>query len=330
MENVICKKCESENVYYSKKKKKYCCEDCGAEFEISKILVPQKIFISYGHDKNREFVEEIKTKLLQRGHYPWIDSSKIKPGEEWRSKIMEGIGESNEFLAFISEYSTRDPGVCLDEIAIALGIRECVIQSILVEKEVYPPNSISYNQWLDFSDWKEIKKKGEFIWNNWLNKKMEELFNVIENPENHYRANEVEKIKKKLDPIIPDIKISLLLKGNIVQRKWLLDYIMEWIYKKDRIFILIGNPGAGKSVVSALLSNYIRNVVAVYFIDWKNEDTQSIEKFICSIAFQLACNIKDYRKKLIYILNNNMHNNSTICFSLSPSIISFKGLINIV
>ena len=54
-------------------------------------------------------------------------------------------------LSFLSKHSTRDLGVCLDEIAIAIGVKGGNIQTILVESEteVKPPASISHIQWLD-------------------------------------------------------------------------------------------------------------------------------------------------------------------------------------
>jgi hypothetical protein len=33
------------------------------------------------------------------------------------------ITESHKFVSFLAKYSTRDPGVCLDEVAIAIGYR---------------------------------------------------------------------------------------------------------------------------------------------------------------------------------------------------------------
>ncbi len=65
--------------------------------------------------------------------------------------------DSNKVLSFLSKYSTRDPGVCLDEIAIAIGVKGGNIQTILVEGEVdvKPPASINHIQWLDMHDWQE-------------------------------------------------------------------------------------------------------------------------------------------------------------------------------
>ena len=301
-EEMKCPNCFSENVFFSKKFNIFCCEDCGMKFEHKHKIISQRVFISYGHDKNREIVNIIKNKLKERGHNPWIDSAEIAPGNDWRRKIESGICESDKFLAFISKYSVRKPGVCLDEIAIALGIRQCHIQSIILEKDISAPNSISSIQWLDFSEWENKKSLGGLVWDKWLESKLNCLFEIIENPENIKKSGELIEIKKNLKPILPDEKIRFLLENKLVQRKWLLEKLSSLMENDIRVLCLIGGPGTGKSIYCALLSNYLNNVAATYFIDWQNKDSQKTENFVISIAFQMSCNLADYRYELLRIL----------------------------
>ena len=65
--------------------------------------------------------------------------------DDWRRKIADGILDSHRVLSLLSKYSTRDPGVCLDEIAIAISTKGGNIQTILVEgeNEVKTPPTIS-------------------------------------------------------------------------------------------------------------------------------------------------------------------------------------------
>ena len=137
--------------------KSFVCEDCERELGQEKPVIPMRIFLSYGHDANEELVRRIYADLKKRGHDVWFDKIEIKFGDEWRRAITDGILRSNRVLSFLSKYSTRDPGVCLDEIAIAIGVKGGNIQTILVEseREVKPPPSISHIQWLDMHDWKE-------------------------------------------------------------------------------------------------------------------------------------------------------------------------------
>lgn len=110
-----------------------------------------RIFLSYGHDNNEELVRRIKADLEQRGHDVWFDKSETKFSGEWRRSITDGNVDSQRVLSFLSKHSTRDPGICLDEIAIAFGAKGRNIQTFLVESEqgVKPPPSISHIQWLD-------------------------------------------------------------------------------------------------------------------------------------------------------------------------------------
>src|SRR3989304_2136588 len=144
-----CPQCVSENVVFSKKRGVNICEDCGSEFTAEKPVAPLRIFLSYGHDSNEELVRQIKTDLEKRGHDVWFDKNEIKFGDDWRREITDGIVGSHRVLSFLSKHSTRDPGVCRDETAIAIGVKGGNIQTILVEseQEVKPPPSISHIKW---------------------------------------------------------------------------------------------------------------------------------------------------------------------------------------
>ncbi|MDQ0290588.1 toll/interleukin-1 receptor domain-containing protein [Oligosphaera ethanolica] len=138
--------------------------------EATKTSFPMRIFLSYGHDDNEELVRLILADLEARGHDVWFDKTPekekgIQAGDDWRRAILDGIDRSNQVLSFLSKRSTRDPGVCLDEIAIAIGVKGGNIQTVLVESEleVKPPASISHIQWLDMHDWKERKKRGSSV-----------------------------------------------------------------------------------------------------------------------------------------------------------------------
>lgn len=87
----------------------------------------------------------IKQDLEKLGYSVWIDKSNIKAGEEWRAKITLGIIEAQGVILFLSKHSVRDPGVCLDEIRIALTENHGNIRTVLLEpeKEVSPPGKQS-------------------------------------------------------------------------------------------------------------------------------------------------------------------------------------------
>jgi len=310
-ENKICPNCLSKNILYSKKRDLYICEECNNEFKDEKSAPSHlRIFLSYGHDQNEELVQIIKSDLEKRGHDVWFDKSGIKehgiiPGEDWRRSITDGIVSSNRVVSFLSRYSTRDPGVCLDEISIAIGVKGGNIQTILVEseKEVQAPPSISHIQWLDMHDWKEKKAEGTEIWGKWYNEKFIEILEVIESDESRRFAGEIENLAGYLKPISSDSRISQLLRKGFVGRKWVLDSIEQWRTRSDRssrLFWILGNPGVGKSAILAHLSHFGKDkVIAAQFCEYDKPDHRNASRVICNLAFQMATHLPDYRKLLL-------------------------------
>lgn len=268
-------------------------------------LAPLRIFLSYGHDGNEDLVRQIKAELEKRGHDVWIDKSKIKGGDDWRRSITEGIVESQKFVAFLSKHSTRSPGVCLDEIAIALGTKGGNILTILVEneQEVRPPPSVGHVQWLDMHDWKERRSAGEEAWKKWYPEKIAEIVAVVESDENKRFAGEIEELATLLKPIKPDARINELLSKPFVGREWMLSAVEEWRCTRggeSRLFWIVGDPGVGKSAFAAHFTHYGRDrVIAVHFCEWNKRDRRDARQVVRNLAFQLAARLPDYRKLLL-------------------------------
>ena len=99
--------------------------------------------------------KRLKEDLEARGHTVWFDEEEIKTGDDWRNKITRGILDSDAVVAFLSKHSVRDPGLCLNEIAIAMAekVDEAIVR-VLVEPErtVNAPVSITLIQWLTMDE----------------------------------------------------------------------------------------------------------------------------------------------------------------------------------
>jgi hypothetical protein len=278
--------------------------DCGLSFteQESKKL---RIFLSYGHDHNEELVRMIKTDLEKRGHDVWFDKNEIKFGDEWRRSITDGILGSNRVLSFLSKHSTRDPGVCRDEIAIAIGVKGGNIQTILVEseKDVQPPVNIGHIQWLDMHEWQEKKVANEEEWEQWYQEKLAEIVRVVESEETRRFAGEIEKLNEYLKPIKSDARISGLLSKGFYGREWLFNAVENWrqdTTHDSRLFWIIGDPGVGKSAFAAQLTHKRGDtVIAAQFCEWDKPDHRDARRVVCSIAFQLATRLPDFRKLLL-------------------------------
>ncbi len=336
-EIVCCSQCASPNVMVSRKRNLHVCEDCGHEFSAASPMTPQRIFLSYGHDANEELVRRIKADLEQRGHDVWFDKSEIKFGDDWRHSITEGITNSHKFVSFLSKHSTRDPGVCRDEIVIALTVKGGNIQTILVEseQEVQPPVNIGHIQWLDMRDWKashgvvhseKDKDKdgnasavGNSAWEQWYQAKFAEIVRVVESDESRRFAGEIETLNGHLKPIKSEARICQLLRKGFYGRHWLFEAVENWRRaitetpsplegeragvkgeSQSRLFWIMGAPGVGKSAFAAQLTHTRGDtVIAAQFCEWDKPDHRNAPRVVRSLAFQLATRLPDYRKLLL-------------------------------
>lgn len=299
------------------------------QVSLEKPIAPQRIFLSYGHDANEELVRRIRADLEQRGHDVWFDKNPEKGKgivsfEDWRRAITDGILKSNRVLSFLSKHSTRNPGVCRDEIAIAIGVKGGNIQTILVEseQEVQPPVNIGHIQWLDMHDWKEShgvvhseKDKdgnafavGDAAWEQWYQAKLAEIVRVVESDESRRFAGEIETLNGHLKPIKSEARICQLLSKGFYGRKWLFEAVEKWRSASNvgssgtesRLFWIMGAPGVGKSAFAAQLTHTRGDtVIAAQFCEWDKPDHRNAERVVRSLAFQLATRLPDYRKLLL-------------------------------
>jgi tetratricopeptide (TPR) repeat protein len=263
------------------------------------------IFLSYGHDQNAELVEMIKNDLEKRGHDVWFDKSEIKTGDDWRRSITDGLSASDKVLSFLSKHATRDPGVCRDEIAIAIGVKGGNIQTILVENEteVKPPVNIGHIQWLDMHNWKALYEQGGKDWESWYEEKLAEIIRVVESDESRRFAGEIEKLAEYLQPIQSHARINDLLNRGFFGREWLFSKVEDWrsVYSDtSRVFVLLAGAGVGKSAFAAQLAHLRGDVVvAAHFCEWNKPEHSDARATVQSIAFQLATKFPDYRKYLL-------------------------------
>ena len=269
------------------------------------------IFLSYGHDDNQWIVEQIKMDLEKPeygGHNVWIDTSEIKFTDDWRRKITDGIQDSQMVFSFLSKHSIRDPGVCLDELAIAVGVKGGNVHSILIEKpdEVKPPVSISHLQYLDMHEWRTKKNMGSKAFNLWYQEKLEKIVKVLADPINQRFAGEIRELEKILVPISTSGEISRLLKNGFVGREWLFKKIDQWrlATNNQQVFCITGKPGIGKSAIAASLAHHAKShVIGINFCRHDQPDSGDVSRIIRTLAFQIATRIPDYRKFLLDKLN---------------------------
>lgn len=294
-EDMICEKCRSENVFFSKKNKVYVCEDCGHTFMPKK--ESKRVFISYAHDRFSEIPLKVKYILEEKYKIDvWIDSSSIKSGDEWRQKITQGIKTSTTVVAFMSEKSVSEHGVCLDELQISVAYNKHIIPVQL--EEVDMPSAINYRQYYSAED-KTPEEIAEY-----LNKRIFDEGDMTE---------QMASLKEMLDPEDFSAKLMLATTHFCVPRVNLTAKVEQWLKGEDkRVFWLHAKPGAGKSIFSAQL--YLNKPVAeaVYFCEWDKMKDDAVKRIICSIAFQIALRNADYRELIIDTKFSDNTDNATL------------------
>ena len=265
-----------------------------------------RVFLSYGHDKNSVIVEAIAADLSGRGYDVWIDIDGLHSGDDWRRTITEEIQKREAMISFASNHSVRDPGVCLDELSIAVSIKGAQIQSVLLEKNVDPPINVSFRQYIDMSDWREYWGTDEF--QGWFDQKMEVIIRSIDSPEVRQYSHEMIRIKELLEPELASPKKDGLGKQLYCGREWLKQIIDQKIENGGKSILLVGSPGCGKSSFMAHEFINNQNVGAIVFCEWDNPTANNIDAVSRTIAFQLAARNPDYRMRLLEVLEKEKAN----------------------
>ena len=316
-----CIYCGSEDVIYRKFHHIWECQDCGESFdpdERERMTEEINVFFSYAHDdKNSEngavVVDRLKQLIEGKSGGKikiWLDTYSIPRNKNWRELITSGIVESDRFVGFMSRKALRDPGVCRDELGIAVGSRYGIISCVLLEGErtLNPPAEFTERQWIDLSDWKKKRDEGEAEFERFLNDAADELIGILRDSETLRFNHEVKKLKESLGISAVDemTRIDELLKFKMTGRGWLENIINTWLNDKNgsRVMTLYADPGAGKSLFSAHFQFANPNVIAALACDSRSEEYSQTDKITDRLAYLIALRLPDYRRQLMYILTD--------------------------
>lgn len=316
-----CIYCGSEDVVYLKFHRKWACNTCGKSFDDAaspKTDEELKVFFSYAHDdsgsENGAVVVDALKQLIEKKSggkiKVWMDTHSITRDGNWRESITNGIISSNRFVGFMSQKALRNPGVCRDELGIAVGSRYGIISCVLLENErtLNPPAEYVERQWIDLSDWKKKRDEGEAEFERFLNDAADELISILRDPETLRFNHEVKKLKESLGISAVDemTRIDEQLKFKMTGRGWLAEKINNWMHDPNgkRVMTLYAAPGAGKSLFTAHFQFANPNVIAALACDSRSDEFSKTDRITDRLAYLIALRMPDYRSILLEVLKD--------------------------
>lgn len=259
-----------------------------------------KILISYGHDY-AELIRKIKRDLEARSHTVWLDEHGISAGDDWRQKIENAIRDSALVLAFLSEHSTRDNGVCADELKIAYSYG-CPIRTVVLDevaKQKIPP-FLLHIQYLDLT---ELSKNTCERTQESYSSCFEKLIRMVEDGDYVQHKEIIDRLAVRLHPVLSMVARSAATSPEYYKRQWLDEYINSWTAEGSRLSAIIGFPGSGKSCYCAHSFYTPENICSVVFCK-QFKGKRGVAKILKNIAYQLSVKLPTYAKRLSWILDN--------------------------
>ena len=248
-----------------------------------------KIFFSYGHDHNAEFIQKIRQDLIDNyGLDIWIDSIELRAKADWERHIEKGIEDSDEIVYFLTPHSARrDDGYCLNELAYSCIHKKTIIP-VMVDY-VAPPLSIARIQYLDIQNIKdtqdEIKYK-EFLDN---------LVSVIKGEKELTFQSDQFNLLNYLDPLDFTHDISKHLKG-FVGREWLYKKVDDLLENDEsRVLWITAEAGFGKTSFSTYLTHKHKNTIGIHYCKYDNPRRKDVNNVLTSLIYQISSQIDEYK-----------------------------------
>jgi len=309
-----CPHCSSIDTAWKSKAAKWECNACEERFEgqppsaeqvhlqlPQKAAKPKRIFFSYGHDGNRELVDRFKTDLEARGHQVWIDYKEIGSWDDWKGTITRGIHDAEMAIAFLSIHSTRDPGVCRNEVAMALQhfgkVYPVLVEQVPLESI---PVTVAHLQWPDLSRWREFRDQEDLDFERFYEEKLLEIVSRVEGEAGRF-ASEAEVLRRVLNPSTFEGRFARHLDG-FTGREWVFDAYEHWLdhQPSSRVFWVKAGPGFGKTALAVQMANRHRAaIVGTWFCDHQSVELRDPLRALQTIAYQLALRWDDYRVRLL-------------------------------
>lgn len=106
------------------------------------------VFISHDHD-DADFAELLKLKLEKEGIESWLDTERLKIGQDWREEIDQGIEDSAAVIAIMTPEARKSEYVTY-EWAFAWGKGKKIFPLMLKQTQLHP--RLESLQYLNFTN----------------------------------------------------------------------------------------------------------------------------------------------------------------------------------
>ena len=232
-------------------------------------------FISYGHADASDLAVRLRTDLEARGVHPvWLDLEMIGAGGLWTVSIESGIHEADIVLAIMSPHSLRADSICHDEVALAVAEHKRVVPvRATADLAMAPSLLLVRRSWVDFS--------GDY------EGALERLLRALAGDETGL-AHPIATVAGQR-PLDFAFDIAERARG-FVGREWLVAELEAWLASDRRAFVIVGEPGIGKSAVAAHLASR-PDAVAVHFCSTGNGDSLAPLAFVANVVVALSARL---------------------------------------
>jgi hypothetical protein len=249
---------------------------------------PTRVFISYGRVDAQPLALQLRDDLVKRGLQVWLDLGGISGGESWEEKIEHAILDCDVFVALLSPHAVRRPdGVCLDEISFARYHGRRIVPLMVLDCR--PPLGIFRLDWIDFQGCEGDTPR--------YGKAFDRLVTAIERESDPVEGTYA-KVFGALKPLDFGADLTRLTR-DFTGREWLFDELDTWLTASEqRVFLLTGDPGTGKSAIMAHLVERHPYVGAYHFCTSNYAESLDPFRFISSVTAQLATQFSYYRDAL--------------------------------
>jgi hypothetical protein len=230
-----------------------------------------------------EFVVRLAGDLARMGgHRPWVDLADIEKGGTFDVRIEQGINSAKVLLAVMTPGSAREESVCRDEVVFALN-RNVPVVPLLVDAAVSPPLLLARRNWIDFSaDYKDG---------------LGQLLRYLKGDVSALRGHRLGSVTgfAPLD-FGPELDLGA---ADFTGRQWLTAEIDAWLAGgRQRALVVMGEPGVGKSALTAWPARRRPESVAVHFCTRRNTRSLDAREFVASLVGQLHACLPGFAAKL--------------------------------